>query len=244
MFRTLPIRVNRMDSFWSTISPALTWPVHALLPATCCLCGAPGAARKLDLCRICLTLLPLNSAPASVVHSLAPTVERVVAPFRYAYPVHHWIRALKFRGERVYARVLGLLLAQAIRDSRQPLPERLVPVPLHPRRYQRRGFNQAHEIARFTAAELGIPVSPRVLVRRVHTPEQSGLSMAQRRRNVRGAFAIRQSLEGQHVALLDDVLTTGSTALAAAKALRDAGATRVEVWVAAYVPPVERKSRS
>lgn len=145
------------------------------------------------------------------------------------------VRALKFRGERVYARVLGTLLARARGAMQAPLPEIVVPVPLYQRRYGRRGFNQAQDIARFAARNLGVPVDSRVLVRGVETREQSGLSLAARRRNVRGAFMAVRELHGRRVALVDDVLTTGNTALAATRALIEAGASEIEVWAVARV---------
>ena len=209
---------------------------RAVLPPTCCLCGTRGDVVDRDLCGECLNLLPLNSAPLVGASPLfVPTLVRVVVPFHYAYPVDHWIRALKFSGERVYARVLGALLADAFRALRQEPPEVLVPIPLHVSRYRERGFNQAREIARFTAAALDLAVDSRSLVRKKPTVEQSSLSLARRRTNVRGAFAVVRPLAAKRVALLDDVLTTGSTALAAAEALHAAGVTEVELWAAARV---------
>lgn len=170
----------------------------------------------------------------------ARTLIRVLVPFHYAYPVDHWIRALKFNGERVYARVLAALLVDAFRALRQAPPEVIVPVPLHPRRYRERGFNQAHELAKFAAAPLGVRVESRCLVRETSTLEQSGLSPAQRRKNVRGAFTVVGPVGAERVVLLDDVLTTGSTALAAAQALRAAGVREVELWAVARVVPRSR----
>ncbi len=220
----------------STIAKSLgATLLRAVLPPTCCLCGAPGQAPDLDLCEVCVTLLP-STAPAigaSLLHG--PTLVRVRVPFHYAWPVDQLIRALKFRGERAYARVLGALLARSLQALQQPLPELIVPIPLHTQRYRQRGFNQAHELARFAAARLGITVDARCLVRKVHTAEQSGLSLAQRRRNVRGAFDAVRSITARRVALVDDVLTTGSTALAAAQALLDAGVKEVELWAIACV---------
>jgi ComF family protein len=135
----------------------------------------------------------------------------------------------------VYARVLGTLLARAFLALRQIAPDLIVPIPLHPQRYRERGFNQAHEIARYAAQLLRIPVGTQYVRRRVPTLEQSGLSLAQRRRNVRGAFEVVRAIEARSVALVDDVLTTGSTARAAAEALSNAGVRHVEVWAVARV---------
>jgi len=220
------------EAIWAAVS-------SVLLPPTCCLCGMRGESRQLDLCEVCATLLPLNREPHSRPQSECPAVVRVIAPFEYAYPVDAWVRALKFGGERVYARVLGVLVAraraalQAAVPELATLPTLIVPIPLHAARYRERGFNQAEEIARVAARTLRIPVDAQALVRRIATREQSGLSMRKRRKNVRRAFAAMRPLAASHVALVDDVVTTGSTALAAARALAERGVRQVEVWAAA-----------
>jgi ComF family protein len=208
----------------------------AVLPPVCCLCGAPGQAPDLDLCDVCNTFLPAvggeaGSMPAVGDATLVPTSFL----FKYAYPVDHFIRALKFRGERVFARVLGELLAREQRARGGPLPDCIVPMPLHVARLRERGFNQALEIARFAAASLGVRVDSQSLVRKVATREQSGLSLEARRHNVRGAFEVVRALPSGRIALLDDVVTTGSTAMAATEALRAAGAQHVELWAIARV---------
>jgi len=108
-------------------------------------------------------------------------------------------------------------------------------VPLHAARLRTRGYNQALEIAHVVARRLAIPLDAHLLTRTRATAPQSDLPMAERRRNVKGAFAVRgrNRLAGKHVALLDDVMTTGNTVHAAAQALRKAGAREVEVWVVA-----------
>lgn len=248
MFRGAPDAVNEEGAVLSTIIRA-TWRAitSVLLPPVCCLCGAAGQRPDLDLCDVCTTFLPLNDpmtgAPLEEhadLRKTAPgsgtTLVRLLVPFHYLYPVDHMIRALKFRGERVYARVLGAFLAQAYQAMHHPAPDVLIPIPLHRQRYRERGFNQAQEIARFAAARLGLPIDTRSLVRSTATAEQSGLTLAERKRNVRGAFRVVGHIRAQRVALVDDVLTTGSTALAAATALLQAGVREVELWATARVP--------
>ena len=156
-------------------------------------------------------------------------IASVHAPFRYAFPLDSLLHALKFGGDLA---VLPAILL-ALQRSLPVLPSRLdivVPVPLHRRRARSRGFNQSELLARAVARPLGLPLACRVLRRARDTPAQSALPAAARRRNVRGAFRCRR-LAGEHVLLVDDVLTTGATAEAAARALLDAGAARVEVLV-------------
>lgn len=202
-----------------------------LVPHACALCGAVDAGMALDLCDVCRDLLPRLSPEA------LPGFEGfdlACAPFAYAYPVDHFVRELKFRGERAYARVLGTLLGQARAALPHPLPQLVVPVPLHVARLRRRGFNQAAEIARHAARVAGVPVAPLALARTVATAEQSALDLEARRANVRGAFRVPSPRMPLHVALVDDVVTTGSTAREAARVLREAGARRVELWAAAH----------
>ena len=207
----------------------------ALLPPVCCLCGASGQPPDLDLCDVCTTLLPVVGGGAGSVPPIGgATLVRTLFLYKYAYPVDHFIRAVKFRGERVFARVLGELLARQLRSLEWELPECIVPMPLHVARLRERGFNQALEIARFAAASLGVRVDSRSLARRLATREQSGLSLEARRENVRGAFEVR-SLPRGRIALLDDVVTTGITAMAAIEALQAAGARQIELWAIARV---------
>lgn len=213
----------------------------AVLPPRCCLCGALGQAPALDLCDVCATFLPVLDDPSEPDGAFASgTVLRKLFLFKYQYPVDHFIRGLKFHGERVYARVLGELMARARLGLGGTLPDCIVPIPLHPRRFRERGFNQAHEIARYAATALGVRVERRVLRRNVATKEQSGLSFEGRRENVRGAFAVVGPVPEGPIAVLDDVVTTGSTAMEAVNALRNAGAREVELWAIARV---EKESR-
>lgn len=114
----------------------------------------------------------------------------------------------------------------------------LVPVPLHRFRLIKRGFNQAYELARYIGATLGIEVKMESLRRNRHTSAQSGLSRKQRRKNVRGAFYWKSyQRPAPHIALVDDVMTTGTTAMECTSVLKKAGAKRVDVWVAARAVP-------
>ena len=109
----------------------------------------------------------------------------------------------------------------------------MLPVPLHARRLRQRGFNQSLELARQLSRQRRLPLADRLLVRCRDTPPQRLLPASERRANVRGAFALRGPLSARHVAVLDDVMTTGQTMMEICRLLRRAGAARIEVWVVA-----------
>ena len=244
IFPAGPSDVNEKDDLMSTIAQitarvcrrGLRAIGSALLPPVCCLCGAPGQAPDLDLCDVCTTLLPvLGFGAGSAPLAGGDTLVRTLFLFKYEYPVDHFIRSMKFRGERVFARVLGELLAREHRARGWELPDCIVPMPLHAARLRQRGFNQALEIAKYAAASLGTRVEARSLVRKTSTREQSGLSVEARRENVRGAFEVVPPLPQGRIALLDDVVTTGSTAMEAVDALKVAGVREIELWAIARV---------
>jgi ComF family protein len=205
-----------------------------LVPGVCALCGGGGIQWRrcrggLDLCVPCEAALPfVVPAPASAQVGGLPL--HAVCDFQP--PADFMVRQLKFGGERSFARVLGLLLAETRLRAGGLLPVALVPVPLHLQRLRERGYNQAAELARFAARRLRLPVWARALERHRATVAQSGLPAAARGANVQGCFTARPLPPGCRVALVDDVFTTGSTAQEAARCLREAGAAEVEVWVA------------
>ncbi|WP_054775018.1 ComF family protein [Methylogaea oryzae] len=106
-------------------------------------------------------------------------------------------------------------------------------MPLHPKRYTERGFNQSLELARLLSQRLGIPLDARHCRRIRTTPPQSRLTALQRRRNLRGAFHIKGAIQADHIAILDDIVTTGATVGALARALRQAGVKRIDIWCCA-----------
>lgn len=148
------------------------------------------------------------------------------------------LHALKYGGRR---RAAGRLAAALLEEPAVRLlvatSDVLVPVPLHPRRLRERGYNQSALLAREIGRRTGTAACPDALVRRLDTAPQAGLSAAARRRNVREAFAVRRaaSVAGRTVVLVDDVLTTGATALACARRLEEAGAGEIRLLTVARV---------
>lgn len=217
-----------------------------LAPERCHFCGSLGtpacagcvAALPWNGCACPACGLPMTSGTGACGECLrqAPPQDCSWAAFRYATPVAEAIVQLKFRGRLAGAHMLGRLMAHRLARRPEPLPEVLVPVPLAPGRLRRRGYNQALEIGRALGRCLALELAPGAAHRMRHTQEQTRLDAAGRQRNVRGAFRVDPRwVRGRHVALLDDVITTGATMAELARATRAAGAVRIEAWAAARV---------
>ena len=227
-------------------------PWHALrrwlLPWRCLLCGAPGAD-GVDLCTDCAAELPRNRSccarcalPLAVPAALCgecqrhpPPWDAAWSPFRYGWPLDRLESRYKFGADLAAGRVLSLLWQREPCPIR--LPQLLLSVPLHHSRLRRRGYNQALELARPLARAAGVPLRHDALLRRRSTAAQTELDALARRRNVHGAFALREGIAlPAHVAILDDVMTTGATLAECARVLRRAGVQRVDVWALARAP--------
>ncbi len=234
---------RRVDGF-------LRAALRAVLPPRCLLCGNPGAGGR-DLCagcradlqrnRPCCTrcALPLESAGDLCGRCLrrTPPFDATWAPWRYGHPLDLLEARFKFHGDLAAGRVLAELLAEAAAADPPARPELVVCVPLHRQRLRERGYNQALELARPFARALGLPFAADVLVRTRATAAQTGLAAGARRRNLRDAFAIAAGRDlPAHVAVFDDVMTTGSTLAECARVLRLAGVQRVDAWALARVP--------
>lgn len=166
--------------------------------------------------------------------------DQAIAALVYGFPADRLVCRFKFNRDLAAGVVLARELLDAIRRSGQDLPHAVVPVPLHRTRHFSRTFNQAELLALHLGRELGIPVHSRLLARSRRTAAQSGLDAAARRRNLRGAFRLAAPRErlppGCHLALVDDVLTTGVTLAECSRTLKRAGAARISVWVVARAP--------
>ncbi len=216
-----------------------------LYPSTCLLCGAPGAD-GLDICPACLRALPWNlvscaccAAPLPAAGLCGqclhhpPPFDAALAPLLYRPPLDWLVQGFKFNQRLPPGRLLGELLARYLIARGEPVPGLIVPVPLHPARLRERGYNQALELAQPLARRLDIPLAQGLVQRTRATATQSLLPADERRRNVRGAFTLVRPPCVKHVAIVDDVIATGSTAGELARLLRRAGAERIEVWAVA-----------
>ena len=193
-------------------------------------------------CQICALPLPAPGMICGACQKKPPAFARVEAPWRYAFPVDSLITRFKHHAQWPFGRLLGELLAEHLQhayDEGLPRPQALLAVPLARRRERQRGFNQARMLADWLSRALQIPAPDDWLSRTLDTPAQQGLDAATRKRNLRQAFVVdaAERVEGLHLALVDDVLTTGATANMLARLLLRAGAARVDVYCLARTPP-------
>ena len=225
------------------------------LPPTCLACRVP-LADEGGLCAACWAKLSFITRPycerlgvpfasdlgAGTLSAAAiadpPAYGRARAVARYDDVARRLVQALKFADRGDLAGPLGAMMARAGAELLADA-EALVPVPLHWTRLWRRRFNQSALLAESIGRARGLPVRNDWLIRRRATPHQIGLKPAERAENVQGAFAVPPAARGElarrRIVLIDDVLTTGATAEACARALTRAGAARVDVLVFARV---------
>ena len=233
-----------------------------ILTEVCCLCDTQGLS-GLDLCHECHKSLPHNhiSCARCAVPVDRPTtdeqyrqlcgrclskpgdIDEAIIPFLYRPPVDFMIKRLKFSEENKFSRLLGELLSDAVErrysdESGQDFPDVILPVPVHRQRLLERGFNQAEQIARTVSHRFGMMPDTHTVIRSTSKLPQSSLSAAQREANIRRAFEVRHpdNVQGLHVAIIDDVYTTGATARALSRRLKSAGASRISMWAVARTP--------
>ena len=200
----------------------------AIMPVRCVFCGTRTHDGEGFICAECVEDLPWNEASPARSDSV---FERVIVPLAYEFPIDAAIKAFKFRRKLHY----GPAFAQLLCGVSNELPDdvdAVLPVPLHWRRKWWRGFNQALEIAKPLAKQLDLPV---IDIARRHraTPPQSGLSAKQRATNLRGAFRVQSTDTYEHVLIIDDVITTGTTITQLGQALRRGGVTRISAFALA-----------
>ena len=224
---------------------ALKKAAPRLMPTVCLLCSAQIPEGGI-LCHDCYLDLPVNQsactfcgAPVFDNRSCGacirrpPWLDHTITPYHYSYPVDSLIRKFKYSQKLMAVTPLMSLLLERIKTKAGPQPDALLPVPLHRTRLYLRGYNQSQEICRVINRHLGIPIDGKSVFRLRPTTEQTRLTAAQRRKNVRGAFGIRPGLIYDSVAIVDDVVTTAATANEVAKVLKQAGVKRVELWALA-----------
>lgn len=198
--------------------------IHWLLPPRCVFCYEYLSEAKV-ICDVCHAELPWHFNPYD---------EQRITLFHYKKPIDRLITELKFHQKIIYARFFATCFIEKIKQLRhEKLPDLLIPVPLHRKRLQARGFNQALEIAKPIAKQFGIPLDFQCIERVKNTKPQTELPAKKRLKNVKNAFSIKTPISAKHIAILDDVMTTGSTVNEMAKLLMANGVEKVEIWCCA-----------
>ena len=223
--------------------------INHIFPTCCQLCGVQTQATQ-SLCYACRVDLP--SMPTSHCRCCAiplpqaglcgqclkkpPAFQSTVAALRYEHVVEHLVHRCKFHADQVAGLILSEALAQRAQHAIKP--DVLIPVPLSKNRLKTRGFNQAWELSRIVSKVVDVKVDFKSVERLAEQVPQSTLHDPRaRRRNVKAVFHVKQNrsascIRNQHIAVIDDVMTSGATANSMARSLLQAGAARVDIWVA------------
>lgn len=220
---------------------------HLLFSAPACITCKTTQSQKQGFCSGCYHDLP-HISHSCLRCGLAVSTERQCAckdedwPFSvciaacaYAFPVDALISQLKNQHKLSLSEPLGLLIASQIKRQRIELPELLIPVPSSTERLQQRGFNQAAEIAKVVSKKLSIPVDYSNVQHNKQNAVQKNLNKQQRLQNVNAAFTLSKPIRATHVAIIDDVITTGATTKAIAYLLRENGVKTIQSWAIARV---------
>jgi len=185
--------------------------------------------------------MPMSGLTCAQCTRQPSAFNEVIVPWQYDFPIDTLVTRFKHQGKWPLGRLLAELLAQNLLhrfEEGLQRPEVLIPVPLSSKRMRQRGYNQAAMLANWLGSLLDMPVDERLIKRVKDTPAQQGLGARARKRNLREAFVLvkPEGVMGKHVALIDDVLTTGSTADTIARLLMKAGAKVVDVYCLARTP--------
>lgn len=228
--------------------------LYTLLPGRCVICKGY-SHRQIDLCQDCEDELPTIPSPCiqcgmtcfnistqnqvcGTCIAQTPSFDRTFCAFAYVSPVNLLIKEFKNGHNLVFGKVLSQILAKKYKTTllNRPAPHLLLPVPLHKNRLKLRGFNQAAEIAQAVSDACHIKTNTRACYRSKDNVDQKSLPAHLRKDNVQHVFRLNRNFNGYRIAIVDDVITTGSTAAALAELLRQNGASYIEVIALARTP--------
>ena len=229
-----------------TLKTVATWIGQQLLPSCCVLCKkrcdgwlCPYCRHDINqpafTCQGCGLALPNNDSTCGQCLQHAPYFDHLITIGDFRGQLSELITGLKFHRQLSYGQALGKLLLQRVQTDYKhtPLPQLLLPVPLHYKRIRERGFNQSIEIARPLKQQLHIPIDRFSCKRSKYTQAQMQLDKKARKHNLRDAFTIVQPIKAKHIAIIDDVVTTMHTVNSLAKTLAAHGASHIDVWCCA-----------
>ncbi len=228
------------------------WVKHVqqlVMPERCMLCDANGL-EEITICPDCLKELPFIKTACIKCGiplpraEICPRCQNHPPPYSLTYtallyrrPIRELVLRMKFSDDLMVAELLGELLVQALLRNEAALPDLIIPVPLHKKRLELRGYNQAAEIGKYLSKKLKVDLEQHIVTRNRNTEAQTELkNNSERKKNVSGSFTTKAVLDEKHVVILDDVITTGATVTEVSKTVKLAGAKRIDVWAVARTP--------
>jgi len=235
-------------TLYNLTSQAINW----LLPRQCLNCKTSLYKEETVVCTKCYEQLPFqqnncqvcgqcyaaNSDHCGRCIAKPPSFDQCFFPFEYKSNIKELICQIKYRERPELAKLAAQLLAKEIQqyiiDHSTVLPNALIAVPMHPKRLRERGYNHSQLIAKHLSKELNIPLLNNALIKSKHTKTQASQSLKQRKKNLQGSFKVKKILMPECLAIIDDVLTTGSTAEEIAKILKKNGVNYIWVWGIAH----------
>ena len=221
--------------------------LQKIFPYTCAVCKLRSDTNR-DLCSVCYGELPwlidvcyqcgqplvdaYESVRCQKCMFSPPNFDRFCGLFHYQPPIDKLITQLKFNYKLAYGNLLGQLLLEqySLWYKTATIPEAIIPVPLHNLRYRARGFNQVQEILRPFMRAQNIAIVDDLCIKLKHTKPQTRIGAKYRRRNLKGVFQLARKVPYEHIAIVDDVFTTGSTIRAVSEVFRAAGVQCIDVW--------------
>ncbi len=220
--------------------------LHQLLPGACLLCHSSmnntgkgelichqcqsDLIQQYPSCRRCGVQTPYSLNNCGQCLKKPPVFDSLTKLAPYQPPYDRLVHKLKYQYRLIYGELLGQLLAQRLLQGGKPEVEAIIPMPLHKYRWFSRGFNQSTEIAMPLAKVLQLRIDEQLCRRKKNTLPQSELNSAQRRKNLAGAFTLTRALPYRHIAIIDDVVTSGATVSSLTRELKNAGAEAVHIW--------------
>lgn len=207
---------------------------QSLFPNHCLLCDLD--CDEKFICKNCFDTLPIYEKNKTILNP--PSIDHVFTLFHYVTPISSLIWKLKFQGDLSIAQLFAQYWINYFKNDVTPnaLPDLIMPVPLHYARLKERGFNQALEIAKPIGQYFHIPIDTRTCIKIKNTRAQSSLSAEKRKHNLKNAFGLSYSVDAKHIAIVDDVMTTGNTVSEIAQLLKKVGVEKVDVWCCARTP--------
>jgi ComF family protein len=218
--------------------------ISLVFPKNCAACGNPLFKQERAICLLCITKLPQTNYhndpenPVAKIFWGRIQLEQATAFYQFTKKgkVQHLLHELKYKGNKECGIRAGELFGKVLKDSPFQHCSLIIPVPLHPKKQQKRGYNQSEQLAAGLSKSMGIPLNTTAFARAYHTGTQTKRSRIDRWLNVSERFVVKdgEALKGQHILLVDDVVTTGATLEACAAALRENSNVKISVAALAH----------